>query len=396
MNKDKIDDIVDALSDTFSKIENTFLIKNNQQLVKYLENPEQWKTEQLRSQKAYKNQLIKDARNQLASLNSKAEKVFLLSYSEVAKDQIEITEKEIVAKNIPQSLRKQIIAQQKTNANEMAKLVTNSYQTYKRTVNLVSALSTPDTLFDVLKSQMKKGINNGLKVTYSDGKQMSWKSYMEMNIRTTVHQEINEQQTSVGAKIGQIFYMCDSFGDCAPDHVDYQGKIYYNDEANIPDEVQSFIDSNGIMSIQEVRDGDPWLGSRPNCRHSFHAIPLEEAMGVSADEILKKEDLKFGDYDAKNYEKVQEQRYNERQIRKYKMQAENSRQMVQTTGVRGILPATAANNKVKEYQGRNRQLAKENPDIIKRNYDREKTNVIVNDLGVRYKYKVVDGELEKK
>jgi len=260
----------------------------------------------------------------------------------------------------------------------------------------VSALSTPYTLFDVLKSQMKKGISNGLKVTYSDGKQMSWKSYMEMNIRTTVHQEINEQQTSVGAKIGQIFYMCDSFGDCAPDHVDYQGKIYYNDEANIPDEVQSFIDSNGIMSIQEVRDGDPWLGSRPNCRHSFHAIPLEEAMGVSADEILKKEDLKFGDYDAKNYEKVQEQRYNERQIRKYKMQAENSRQMVQTTGVRGILPATAANNKVKEYQGRNRQLAKENPDIIKRNYDREKTNVIVNDLGVRYKYKVVDGELEKK
>jgi len=396
MNKDKIDDIVDALSDTFSKIENTFLIKNNQQLVKYLENPEQWKTEQLRSQKAYKNQLIKDARNQLASLNSKAEKVFLLSYSEVAKDQIEITEKEIVAKNIPQSLRKQIIAQQKTNANEMAKLVTNSYQTYKRTVNLVSALSTPSTLFDVIKDQMKKGINKGLKITYANGKQMSWKSYMEMNIRTTVHQEINEQQTSVGAKIGQIFYMCDSFGDCAPDHVDYQGKIYYNDEANIPDEVQSFIDSNGIMSIQEVRDGDPWLGSRPNCRHSFHAIPLEEAMGVSADEILKKEDLKFGDYDAKNYEKVQEQRYNERQIRKYKMQAENSRQMVQTTGVRGILPATAANNKVKEYQGRNRQLAKENPDIIKRNYDREKTNVIVNDLGVRYKYKVVDGELEKK
>ena len=162
MNKDKIDDIVDALSDTFSKIENTFLIKNNQQLVKYLENPEQWKLNQLKNQKAYKSQLIKDARQQLASLNAKAEKVFLLSYKEVASDQIEITEKEIIAKDIPPSLRKQIIARKKANTEEMAKLVSTSYNTYRKTVNLVSALSTPNTLFDVVKDQMKKGINNGI------------------------------------------------------------------------------------------------------------------------------------------------------------------------------------------------------------------------------------------
>lgn len=396
MNKDKIDDIVDALSDTFSKIENTFLIKNNQQLVKYLENPEQWKANQLKNQKAYKSQLIKDARQQLASLNAKAEKVFLLSYQEVAKDQIEITEKEIVAKNIPNSLRSQIIARQKINTEEMAKLVSNAYQTYTKTVNLVSALSTPSTLFDVVKDQMKKGINNGIKVTYSDGKQVSWKSYMEMNIRTTVHQEITNQQVEVGSKIGQIFYLCDSFGDCAPDHADYQGKLYYNEGVNIPNEVQAFIDSNNIMSMQEVMNGDPFLTTRPNCRHNFHAISLEEAMGSSADEILKKEGLKFGDYEADNYSKVREQRYNERQIRKYKTQVENNKQLGQTTGVKGILPSTMANEKVKEYQARNRELAKANPDVIKRNYEREKANIIVNDLGVRYKYKVVDGELERK
>lgn len=396
MNKDKIDDIVDALSDTFSKIENTFLIKNNQQLVKYLENPEQWKANQLKNQKAYKSQLIKDARQQLASLNAKAEKVFLLSYQEVAKDQIEITEKEIVAKNIPNSLRKQIIAQQKINTEEMAKLVSNAYQTYTKTVNLVSALSTPSTLFDVVKDQMKKGINNGIKVTYSDGKEFSWKSYMEMNIRTTVHQEIGNQQKEIGQKLGQIFYICNSFGDSAPDHADYQGKLYYDARVDIPPEVQSFIDSNGIMSRQEVEDGDPWLTTRPNCRHTFNVISLEEAMGSSTDEILKKEGLKFGDYEADNYSKVQEQRYNERQIRKYKTQVENNKQLGQTTGVKGILPSTMANEKVKEYQARNRELAKANPDVIKRNYEREKANIIVNDLGVRYKYKVVDGELERK
>ena len=118
-------------------------------------------------------------------------------------------------------------------------------------------------------------------------------------------------------------------------------------------------------------------------------------MGITA-EILKKEGLKFGDYDSENYQKVQQQRYNERQIRKYKTQVENNKRLAQTTGVKGILPTTMANEKVKEYQARNRELAKANPDVIKRNYEREKANVIVNDLGVRYKYKVVDGELEKK
>ena len=396
MIKERIDDLVDILGEEYSRIENTFVIRNNQQLMKYLDNPKSWKEKQLASRGSLKRELIRTARERVKVLNDKAEKVFLLTYKEIDKDTIEITENEIVAKDIPSDALEQIKKIKKFNAEQVIKLANQSLKTYTKTVRIIDSLSTPDDLYDTIKKQIPKGVQNGIKVAYKDGKEHSWKSYMEMNVRTTIHQEATQRQMSVGAKVGQIFYICDSFGDCAPDHADYQGKIYYNEQAPISEEVQKYIDDNNILSMQEVTNGEPFLTSRPNCRHNFHAIPTSQVLTESREEILEKEGFKHGDYKGSNYEALQRQRYNERQIRKWKLVEENAKRIKKETGIDNSAEISKAHRKVVGWQQRQRELISENKDVLKRQYDRENAKVIVNNLGVRYDYKVVNGELEKK
>lgn len=396
MIKERIDDLVDILGEEYSRIENTFVIRNNQQLMKYLDNPKSWKEKQLASRGSLKRELIRTARERVKVLNDKAEKVFLLTYKEIDKDTIEITENEIVAKDIPSDAFEQIKKIKKFNAEQVIKLANQSFKTYTKTVRIIDSLSTPDDLYDTIKKQIPKGVQNGIKVAYKDGKEHSWKSYMEMNVRTTIHQEATQRQMSVGAKVGQIFYICDSFGDCAPDHADFQGKIYYNEQAPISEEAQKYIDDNNILSMQEVTNGEPFLTSRPNCRHNFHAIPTSQVLTESREEILEKEGFKHGDYKGSNYEALQKQRYNERQIRKWKLAEENAKRIKKETGIDNSAEISKAHRKVVGWQQRQRELIFENKDVLKRQYDRENAKVIVNNLGVRYDYKVVNGELEKK
>ena len=227
MIKDKIDDLVDILGEAYAEIENTFLIRNNQQLLKYLDNPKEWKNKQLENRLKYKKLLVSSAKKQIDLINSKAEKVFLLSYKQIDDESVKITESEIVAENLPSDVKEQIKAIKEFNAKEILKLANQSLSVYQKQVQIINKVSTPETLYEAVKNQMPKGINNGIKVNYVDSKQFSWKAYMEMNLRTTVHQEMTNHQIKVGAKLNQVFYICNSFGDCAHDHADYQGKIYF-------------------------------------------------------------------------------------------------------------------------------------------------------------------------
>ena len=396
MVKERIDDLVDILGDEYSRIENTFVIRSSQQLMKYLENPELWMKKQMASRLKLKNEFIRIGREQLKILNEKAEKVFLLSYKEVDKDVIEVTEHEIVAKDIPSDVKEQIKKIKKFNSDQVLKLANQSLKTYTKRVKIIDSLSTPDSLYDTIKKQMPKGVENGIKAVYKDGKQFTWKAYMEMNVRTTIHQEMTQHQMKAGAAVGQIFYICDSFADCAPDHADYQGKIYYNEESTITEEAQKYIDANGILSMQQVINGKPYLTSRPNCRHNFHAVPTSEVLTQSADEILENEGFKFGNYKGSNYEALQQQRYNERQIRKWKMREENAQRIEKETGIKNTKAINFARNKVFDWEERNNALIRKNKKVLKRNEEREDAKIIVDHLGVRYDYKVVGGELKRK
>ena len=395
MIKERIDDLVDILGEEFARIENTFVIRNQEQLVKYMENPKQWKKRQLASRASYKRELISIAKEQIKPLKEKVEKVFLLSYQAIDDKNIAITESEIEVGDIPKEIKQQIRSMQEFSAKGVIELADQSLKTYTRSVSIINETSSQEALYEAIKRQMPRGVENGIKVTYRNGAQFTWKAYMEMNVRTTVHQEATEMQMKAGAKVGQVFYIVDSFADCAPDHADFQGKMYYNEESEIPEKVMDFIKANGIQSMQQVTRNKPFLTSRPNCRHEFHAIPLSEAMGMSEQEILKKEGFYRGKYKASNYEDTQKQRYFERQIRKWKLRQENAEKIKAETG-QDMGDAAFAKKKVRQWQASQRQLISESKGLLKRRYDRENAKYLVDHLGVSYDYKSVDGKLVKK
>ena len=392
MIKERIDDLVDILADEYAKLENTFVIRNNEQLMMYLDNPKEWKKRQLASRMKYRKDLIKIAKSQIDNLNSKAEKVYLLSYKEIEKDKIKITEKEIVAEDIPDDVKAKIKEIKKFNAEQVLTLANQSLQTFTKNVQVIDQLSTPDTLYEVVKKQFAKGIENGIKVMYRNQRMFNWKAYMEMNVRTTVHNEISQRQMQTE----NIFFMCDSFADSAPDHAPYQGKIYYNENAKLTDEAKEYIDSHNIQSMQSVANNPPYLTTRPNCRHNFSMIPTSEVLSMSQDSIAKKYELKHGEYKGSNYEASQKQRYNERQIRKWKLREENLKKVQSETKLSQKEQINKAHAKVIAWQKEQRHLIKNNESVLKRQYDRENARVMTEDLGVRYDYKVKDGELIKK
>lgn len=397
MNKERLDDLVDILAGEYGRAENTMAVRVQEELFKYLDKPDQWAMMQYSTQRGFSDDVRRIAADALRKINAKTDKIILLSYREVAKDAIEVTEREILVRQLPESVRNDILDAKRWNAEQIAKLANIAIQTKVTSVQTLQSTTKPDELYEAVKRQMPKGIENGMKVRYSDGSVRQWRSYMEMSIRTSLSNEASRLQVDAGTAAGIIFYACDEFADCAPDHADYQGKIYYNADAEIPDDVMAFIEDEGMQSMQEVMDGEPYLTTRPNCRHNFHALTTEEVMSKSAKRIIEDNGYKFGEYDEKNYRALQQQRLNERQIRKYKLRAETASKINGETGTRIMTPqAQAAQAKVREWQARQRQLMSENRGILERNYARENARLMAEDVGVKYDYKVVDGELIKK
>lgn len=93
----------------------------------------------------------------------------------------------------------------------------------------------------------------------------------------------------------KVFYLCSRHNDCAEDHVPYQGKIYVDERwkelARGPyqaAQIQDYISSNGIKTIQWVTLKPAWLTTRPNCRHYFKALNTEEVINNQPEELIKR------------------------------------------------------------------------------------------------------------
>ena len=382
MNKERIDDLVNIISEKYGDIENMFVVQNNEQLLKYINNPNDWKGLQLAYARKYRDKIKKMGAKVNEEMRDMTTKVVMLGYREVAPNSIKVTQSEITGE-IPKSLADKIKSLQKATAEEIARLCNVTLKQHSQSVRVISGISKTDELYDAIKKYTVQGLTDAPSVRYVDGKNYTFRSYMEMHVRTELQTEISNQQIEAGTDVGQVFYFCDTYGDCAPDHADYQGKYYYNDAVNIPKNVQEYIDSNGIMSMQEVRDSDPWLTTRPNCRHAFHAVPLDEVMGGTFD----KTEFTRGNYKDSNYAHSQEMRKTERTIRKFKTQELNATRLYdKTNDERYKLKADAARVKVNSWNNEAKTLSKEYN--IPRDKSRESIAVMKTDIGVKYDIKV--------
>lgn len=280
-------------------------------------------------------------------------------------------------------------------ANEMSKdidkgllyLQKSAVQTYKSTLdNVFIKVKSASDLKEQLEKHIQSGVNVG--VVYKNGREYKFDSYWEMKTRTDIQQEIGKNMVDAGAKGGVIFYLAAYFGDCAKDHVDYQGKIYYDKDwkSKAPkdriDEIQDYIDANCEMSVQDViTEKGNYLTTRPNCRHYFSYMDIDSVLGAKTDKdvsnLRDKMNLNFnGKYQPEKYKALEKQRANERMIRAEKEEITKNELSLHLNPdkykeLQTKIKIGEAN--VRKYQAEQRELARQYDNIV-RNYERESSS----------------------
>ena len=269
-------------------------------------------------------------------------------------------------------------------------LVGSALKYYQSGMSNILRLEHSNSLRDAIFKQTQLGINNGLKIAIRGGRKIGYKEYMEMNVRTTVQREIGSQQLAAGKQAGVVFYISNVYADCADDHKDYQGKIYYDErydtfgyDKDTLAQIQNVIQRKNMIGIKRVREEAPYLTTRPNCRHKLVPISLEQAIGRTED-VISGLRLSSGTYNDKAYQNTQKQRYNERTIRFYKTRMDNNKLLAETSGDSQYLEQAARDRVlVSKWQKSQRELLDENHDL-ERDYRRETQKILLQDLGVRY------------
>lgn len=290
-------------------------------------------------------------------------------------------------------------ALKKDAASGMKMLVRSAKSMQNRTLKKVSRLERYATsaqfipnLDKSIISQTKLGIDKGLPVTYKNGRKVNYKAYMEMAVRTGIQQEIGNRQLEAGRNANIVFYVVNEFGDCADDHAAYQGKIYYDEgyqnfplQDRIKGLIQDHIQRNGLLSIQAVRDGEPYLTTRPNCRHKMKPVAIDRVLQESVENIKDDLGYKTKSYRPENYEATKTQRYNERNIRKYKQRNLTYMTLYKNTNNKEyLIQAQKEKRQAMLWQKRQRQHMKANPSLF-RDYERENPKVLLQDLGLKNK-----------
>lgn len=110
----------------------------------------------------------------------------------------------------------------------------------------------------------------------------------------------NRDKTDYLAKLTSqgIFYLCSSHSHCAEGHKDFQGKVYVSENwrERCPDprtrkRVASYIRNHNCLTVEEIV-GDPvYMVTRPNCRHYFVEVGIEEVMHSGVKKLLKNHDM---------------------------------------------------------------------------------------------------------
>lgn len=404
MNKNTIDDISEIIQEKLDDIYNTAIAMANLSLLRhYKDDVNTWKKRQIKEIPQLKQEVATLIRREIKPLYVAIERAVLLSYkvADGTFNDIDINEKKIEVR-ANKMAEKQINALKLNVSKTLNKLpnsigkaqLGNINQIVNKMPKSMKDTKAIDTLYQGIVKQTQQGMP--LKISYKDGKQMGFREYMDMNVRTTFQKQAGDFQLQAGKDAGIIFYLCSYHDSCANDHVDFQGKIYVDEDwgsivnHDLFDKVEDYISQHKIETIQSVRDGSPWLTTRPNCRHYFLPMNTEEVLGTSVKQMLKDNDMEKGTYDKQNYIDLQKQRYNERQIRQYKNRLEQNEIAYKNTPVeqRGALEKAINNDKalIRKWQSTQRELINSNK-TLDREYDRENPKILVNDLGYRYDVK---------
>lgn len=404
MNRDNIDAISEALSEYYSEFQNTIEQYAIYQLSQKLDEPTNWKSFQLKHYKDFTNAIDTLFEQFKKKIHQPIYRAFREVYKD-AKEEVKETREDVKEEKetssnkglllLPIHLEKKVKNYTNNVYKNVDSLKKNVLNGYKTTINAVSRVKihSGSFLYAEIENAMKTGIKD-MTMTYRNGRKVSFKAYQEMNVRTTMHQEALDYQYESAKEFGVVFYLCSSHADCANDHAEFQGKLYYdrNWKSIAPKEqhntISQFISSQNLMSLQKVRDGKPYLTTRPNCRHDFKPLTLNQVLNSSVNELLKEHKLIRGKYDKEKYTNLQYQRKYERQVRNAKQEVDSLELELKNAKDPAMINDIQKKLKLKKslvhkYQRNLNSLVKQNS-YLKRDYRREDYKTIVQDVGYKY------------
>lgn len=120
--------------------------------------------------------------------------------------------------------------------------------------------------------------------------------------KKTIEEELkdNNLEASVVKSVkAKIFYLCSTHEDSALDHKPYQGKMYVTSkwqrlisDNSIKAQVDNYIRQNDVKTFEWVTGKPVYMITRPNCRHYFNTLTVEDVFSLSVDSLLDKYHMK--------------------------------------------------------------------------------------------------------
>lgn len=151
------------------------------------------------------------------------------------------------------------------------------YEMYRAALQLRSSGDTRKNLEQVIKSENKIQRNQGVRARISSLK--------------------NELQDGRDKIDPTIFYLCSHHANPAQDHEFWEGKLYVDRfwrntvQGIYPEDkikqIEKFIKSEHIHTVQWVTGFPVYMVSRPYCKHFFIAVPTTEVLGEDLRQIKK-------------------------------------------------------------------------------------------------------------
>lgn len=127
-----------------------------------------------------------------------------------------------------------------------------------------------------------------------------------------------KQEKLVGLTKEGIFFLCSSHINPAIDHADYEGKIYVSEDwenrcdPNDVSSIRAYIRNRQIRTVEWVIGPPVYMIYRPNCKHYFIRVSVEEVLHNSVKKLLKKHEAYMKDDPPMSYEKTVYKEYYEK------------------------------------------------------------------------------------
>lgn len=116
-----------------------------------------------------------------------------------------------------------------------------------------------------------------------------------------------------------VFFLCSSHEKPAKDHENYEGKVYITEkwenrvsDPHLKARIKAYVRNHNIQTVEWVTGPPVYMIYRPNCKHYFIDVSVEEVLGHSTKSLLKAHKMYMPNEVPMSYEKSQYKAYYER------------------------------------------------------------------------------------